>query len=140
MKERKNIMATSSKSALVVSDWEETQYTQLTDGAALARATSAAVFTGDLEGTSTCAWLLAYPPEAAPSFVGTQSFEGTLHGRKGTFVLQLSGTFADNSANVTWSIMPGTGTGELRGLRGSGGYSSGGEEPAATATLDYELS
>lgn len=133
-------MATSAKCALVVSDWEETQYTQLADGAALARATSAAVFTGDLQGKSTCAWLLAYPPDGVPSFVGTQSFEGSLHGRKGTFVLQLSGTFEDNMANVTWSVMPGTGTGELHGVRGTGGYKSGGDEPAATATLDYELS
>lgn len=132
-------MPTRATSRLVVSDWAETPYAQLEGGAALARATSAAVFTGDLDGKGTCAWLLVYPPDGVPSFVGTQTFEGRLAGHAGTFVLQLAGTFADNSANVAWSVVPGSGSGELCGLRGEGGYASAADAPSAEATLNYEL-
>jgi hypothetical protein len=132
-------MSLLAKSRLVVSDWEETPYAQVEGGAALARGTSAAILSGDFEGKGTCTWLLTYPPAGVPSFVGTQTFEGTLAGRAGTFVLQLEGTFEENAAKVRWSVMPDSATGELRGLRGQGGYRSAADAPSVEATLEYEL-
>jgi hypothetical protein len=125
--------------SLAISDWEETPYEQLPDGTALARATSAAVLTGDIDGKGTCAWLLTYAPDGVPSFVGTQAFTGTVQGRAGTFVLQLDGTFADGVPTVRWSVMPGSGTGELAGISGTGGYGAETDETGAVVTLDFEL-
>ena len=98
------------------------------------------MFTGALDGGGRSTLLLVYPPEGVASFAGTQTFAGTLNGRSGTFVLQLTGTFENNTASVTWSVMPDSATGDLRGLRGRGGYKSSADAPAAEAILDYELS
>jgi Protein of unknown function (DUF3224) len=133
-------MATHALSALVISNWEESALQPPEGGAALAQATADAVFTGALDGNGKSTLLLVYPPEGVASFAGTQVFSGTLDGRSGTFVLQLTGTFENNTASVTWSVMPDSATGELRGLRGEGGYKSAADAPAAEATLDYELS
>jgi hypothetical protein len=132
-------MAEHAKSELVVSNWDEGPLTQIEGGAAVTRATSDAVFTGDLQGTGTSAWVLVYPVDAAPVFVGTQTFEGVLADRAGTFVLQMEGTFHDVTIDVSWSVVPGSGTGQLEDLRGRGGYASAPDASSATATLDWEL-
>jgi hypothetical protein len=132
-------MSTQAKSALVVSNWEETALTSVEGGPAMARATSDAVFTGDLNGKGTSTWLLVYPPEGVASFVGTQTFEGTVAGRAGAFVLQMAGTWDGAGAHVTWSVMPDSAGGDLRGIRGTGGYQSAADAPSAETLLDYEL-
>jgi hypothetical protein len=44
---------------------------------------------------------------------------GTLHGRKGTFALQHSGTMARGVQTMTITVVPGSGTGELTGISGT---------------------
>jgi hypothetical protein len=47
---------------------------------------------------------------------------------------------ADNKVTATWFVVPGSGTGDLRGLRGTGGYTWDGQQgPAEPYTLDYDL-
>jgi hypothetical protein len=62
---------------------------------------------------------------------------GTLHGRRGSFVLQHSGTMNRGAQTLAITVVPDSGTGELAGLRGymtivieSGRHSYG---------FDYEL-
>ena len=47
---------------------------------------------------------------------------GTVAGRTGTFLLQDAGTVQDNIVNGAWFIIPGSATGRLAGLRGTGGF------------------
>ena len=72
------------------------------------------------------------------SFVGLQKVNGAVAGRKGSFVLQAQGTFEGGTAKAEWFVVPGSGTGELAGLKGRGGYTSG-SGGSAELTLDYEL-
>ncbi len=58
-------------------------------------------------------------------------------GRPGTFVLRISGTFDGTGARATWNVVPGSGTGELRGISGTGGFETSGD--TTTYTLDYTL-
>ncbi len=44
---------------------------------------------------------------------------GTLHGRRGTFVLQHSGTMNRGSAQLSVTVVPDSGTEELSGLSGT---------------------
>jgi hypothetical protein len=44
---------------------------------------------------------------------------GTLHGRRGTFVLQHSGTMTQGAPQLVVSVVPDSGTGELVGLAGT---------------------
>jgi hypothetical protein len=51
-----------------------------------------------------------------------QRFRGTLGGRQGTFVLQGSEIVENGNIKATWFVVPRSGTGELSGLRGEGGF------------------
>ena len=47
---------------------------------------------------------------------------GTLAGRAGTFLLQDAGTVDGSIVSGNWFVVPGSGTGQLTGLRGEGGF------------------
>jgi hypothetical protein len=59
---------------------------------------------------------------------------GSLAGRTGSFVLRAE----DGAARTTWSVMPGWGTGDLRGLRGEGGYTAR-DQAEVQFILDYHF-
>jgi hypothetical protein len=44
---------------------------------------------------------------------------GTLHGRSGSFALQHSGTMTRGEPQLTVTVVPDSGTGELEGMSGS---------------------
>jgi hypothetical protein len=64
--------------------------------------------------------------------------DGRIDGRAGSFVLQRSGIFEGGQAKESYSVVPGSGTGELRGLRGDGSSSLGHREEYPFI-LNYEL-
>jgi hypothetical protein len=51
--------------------------------------------------------------------VAMEIVDGTLGGRKGTFVLQHSGTMDRGQSQLSVTVVPDSGTDELRGLSGS---------------------
>jgi hypothetical protein len=57
-------------------------------------------------------------------------------GRSRTFVLQDQGTLKDAVVSGDWFVVPGSGTGELEGLRGQGGFKAALGQ-GADITLDY---
>lgn len=133
-------MATQSTGILRMGDWVEESYQEGgQQQIQLAKANSKATFTGDIEGSGGCQWLLAYPLDASVTFVGLQSFVGKLAGRTGSFTLKMTGTFEDSTAHVTWSVVPGSGTGELKGLSGEGGYSAPLGQPDVKISLEHGI-
>lgn len=123
----------------VVKSWDEKPYEELGEGAKLTRASVAETFQGDIEGEGTVEYLMMYPDANSASYVGMQRVIGSLGGRSGSFVLQVSGTFAGGLAQATWSVVPGSGTGELRGLRGEGGFPAQHGTSSVPYTLDYSF-
>ncbi len=81
-------------------------------------------FTGDLSGTGTVEFLQALRPDGSASFVGLERFTGTLNGKQGTFVLQDQGMLQGDTVTGTWTVVKGSGTGELAGLHGEGGFTA----------------
>ncbi|MEU9704932.1 DUF3224 domain-containing protein [Streptomyces sp. NPDC047981] len=127
-------MTTIAKGTLDVSDWVEAVTAEAEGQCKQANAHCQAAFVGDLEGGGRADWLLAYIGEAGTRFVGTQRFEGKLAGRAGSFVLQMHGTYTETSVEVVWEVVPGSGSGDLTGLAGKGGYRN------ADYTLEFSLS
>src|SRR5919109_4850447 len=121
-----------------IEGWEETTYAETEDGGKLTRASVKQAFSGDIAGEGAVEWLMCYRPDQTADFVGLQRVIGQLGDRSGTFVLQTAGSFDGQEAKGDWSVLPGSGTGDLSGLRGSGGYSAppGGE---AAVPLDYDF-
>jgi hypothetical protein len=95
-------------------------------------------FSGDIEGEGTVEYLMMYSNEAFACFIGQQRIVGHVGGRSGSFVLHLSGTFDGSKAEATWSVVPGSATGELRGMRGEGNFSVP-LGKTASVTLDYKF-
>ena len=107
-----------------VTDWERKPYDQAKPGPTLSRVRFVHTFSGDIEGTGTLEYLMAIRGDGSASFTGLERIVANLGGREGTFVLQHTGTFEDDVAKVTWFVVPESGTGELEGLRGEGGFES----------------
>ena len=77
-------------------------------------------FHGDIEGTSKGQMLSAGTPEkGSAGYVAIEKVSGTLHGRRGTFVLQHSATMNRGVPHMSITVVPDSGTGELMGLTGS---------------------
>ena len=85
----------------------------------LSRMSLAKRFHGDLEGTSVGEMLAAGTSiKGSAGYVAIERVEGTLHGRKGSFVLQHSGTMNRGAPTLSVTVVPDSGTGELVGLAG----------------------
>jgi hypothetical protein len=74
--------------------------------------------------------------DGSASLVSLQRFAGRLAGRQGSFVLQGSETVDHGRISAKWSVVPGSGTNELTGLRGDGGF-EGEFGKGSVGTLDY---
>jgi len=81
------------------------------------RAEVAYTYRGDLDGTSTVAYLITYKPDTAP-VVGFERFEGSLDGHDGTFVMRHHGEQDADGVRARLEVVPGLGTGGLTDLRG----------------------
>ncbi len=93
-------------------------------------------FTGDIDAESTVRALQVRHDEGAATMVSVQRVRGKLHGRQGSFVLQGAECIENGKIKATWCVVPGSGTGELVGLRGEGGF-DGDFGTASVGTLDY---
>ncbi len=88
-------------------------------GGSIARMSIDKQFHGDLEATSQGEMLSAGGSvKGSAGYVAIERASGTLHGRRGTFVLQHSGTMTRGAADLTITVVPDSGTDELVGLAG----------------------
>ena len=77
---------------------------------------------GEIEGESPVRALQVLRRDGSACVVSLQRFHGKLGRRRGTFVLQGAETVEQGSIKARWFVVPGSGTGELAGLRGEGGF------------------
>jgi Protein of unknown function (DUF3224) len=88
--------------------------------AALGRMSIDKQFHGDLEATSKGTMLTAGTDvTGSAGYVAIERVSGTLHGRRGTFVLQHNGTMTRGTPHLTITVVPDSGTGQLVGLAGT---------------------
>ena len=129
---------TKARGRFQVTSMHEDTYEELEGGAKLTRAWGVQTFAGDLEGDGTVQWLMSYRGDGTARFVGLWHVTGAIGGRKGSFVMDSRGDFDGAASKGTWTIVAGSGTGELEGIRGDGGFqASRGTE--ASYELEVEL-
>lgn len=111
---------------------------------AIARAEFTTRWAGDIEGSSSCWLQICYvagdpadPHSLVGPYTGYEAVTATVDGRPGTFVLAASGEHSGAVARTDVVVVPGSGTGGLTGIRGSGHYAAGAMQ--YTMELDYEL-
>jgi hypothetical protein len=129
---------TEAKGIFEIADWKEDTYEQLPNGGKLTEARVKQRFTGDVTGEGSVIWLMAYPDPNTAQFVGIQRVVATIDGKRGSFLLETTGSFDGKTAQGEWSVIDGSGTDELAGISGEGMF----EAPhgsKATYRLEYEL-
>jgi hypothetical protein len=131
-------MKKSAKARFAITSWDEKPYSEGQDLPRLTRASVMKTFTGDLDGEGQVEYLMMYRSDGSASFVGLERVVGRVGGKTGTFVLQRIGVFENGQAKESYSVIPGSATGELRDLRGDGSSAVGHgmEHPFA---LNYDL-
>jgi hypothetical protein len=117
-----------------IKGWDEQPYAEHEGAPKLTHARVTSAYGGDLEGEGTAGLLMLYDNDDA-TYAGYERVVGSLGGRSGSFVLRLDGGFERGAARTTWTVAEGTGTGELAGLRGEGGYVA----KQGEAEMAYEL-
>jgi uncharacterized protein DUF3224 len=117
-----------------VVEWDDTLYfeSENPEGTKLARVTVRKTFTGAVAGTSVTE-LLTAGAGTGRGYVASELFEGSINGRKGTVVFQHGGVGDKSGGEAFGSIVPGTGSDELAGLRGKVTYRH--DESGAVITL-----
>jgi hypothetical protein len=132
-------MATSTTATFQIEGWDEDEIMSTSDGAKVTRAKVSRSFEGDIEGTGTVEWLMAYDEGGSATFVGVERIVGSIGGKTGTIVLRHVGAFDGQMAKADLLVVPGSGTGELRGARGEGSFEAGlGPEGVRSISLDVD--
>ena len=94
-------------------------YEGLEGGIVLGRLSLTKQFMGELEGSSIVQMLSAGTSvKGSAGYVAIERVVGQLAGRRGTFVLQHSGSMTRGQATLTVSVVPDSGTDGLTGLEG----------------------
>ena len=131
-------MTARAEGTFTVASWDEDTYQELDGKAKLTKARVGYRLSGGIEGEATWEALMCYRPDGTAEYTGLQVVSGQIAGRAGTCVMVADGSYADGAATGTWRVIPGSGTGGLAGLRGSG-TSVATSTPPGTFTFDYEL-
>ena len=125
-------------SRFTIRSWDEKPYGEGQDVPKLTRAAVTKTFTGDIAGEGFVEYLMMYRSDGSAAFVGLERFVGHFAGKEGSFVLQRTGVFENGVAKESYLVLPGSGTGQLQGLRGEG-TSAVGHGTEHPLTLNYEL-
>ena len=89
------------------------------EGSKLGRMSIDKQIAGDLVGTTSGQMLSAMTDtKGSAGYVAIERVEGTLHGRRGSFVLQHAGIMNRGIPGLSVTVVPDSGTGELEGLQG----------------------
>jgi hypothetical protein len=138
MNERNSIppqVHSTAKAKIVVQNSKATSYDEAASPALL-EVHLTEMFSGDIEGESAVRALEVLREDKSACLVSLQRVSGKLGGRAGSFVLQGSEIVERGKITAKWAVVPGSGTGELAGLRGHGGF-EGDFGKGSEGTLDY---
>lgn len=124
-----------------VRDWTENVVSGEENEPRFAHAHVTCDYTGVIEGSSTCEYLIYYAGkgydgtgEKAPGF---ERFEVTVEGRKGSFLVRHEVGYGPDGVRGTFVVVPGSGAGELAGISGNG--SQWGADRTMNYRFDYKL-
>jgi hypothetical protein len=113
----------NAEASYSVSSWDENTIIDIGEGAKITVAKIGLAYSGDIEGVSKVEYVMTYSTDGTASFVGFEQIVGKIAGKVGSFVIQHIGKFEKGVARSELKIIPGAGSGELKGLDGIGNYS-----------------
>jgi hypothetical protein len=105
-----------------VKSWEESAFDNQADLPKVTRALVTKSYSGDIQGSSTTQWLMAYADDGSATFVGLERITGQFGGESGSLVLQHVGSYAEGSAKASLAVIEGSGSGALESMSGTGDF------------------
>jgi len=133
-------MAETLATRLRIADWDESAIEEPGDGTRITRARVRLSDGEDGLEAGSSSMVAYYRPDGTSSYVTLMRLTGTLGGRTGSFVLRGDGTYDGTTASGRMSVVPGSGTGGLAGISGTGeSVSTHADYPYMPLTLAYEL-
>lgn len=127
-----------AKGSMQIDGWDEKTYSEAEGGLKLTLSVITHKVVGDIVGEGKLDYLMVYFDEKTTKFIGYEQIKGTLGKRVGSFVLHHEGTFENGVAKVGLTVVPNSGTGDFRGLRGSGDFVAT-DAKTSSYTLDYSF-
>jgi len=133
-------MTAHAEGTFTVASWEEDTFQDLAgQEERLTKARMGFQLSGDLAGDLVSDTFMYYREDGTAEYSGLQRFTGQIAGRSGTCVMIADGGYNGGEARSTWRIIPGSGSGDLAGLEGSGTSVAAAGQPGGTYSLDYKL-
>ena len=131
-------MKKTAKARFAIQSWDEKPFSEGDGLPKLTRASVTKTFSGDIEGEGQVEYLMMYRSDGTATFVGLERIVGRIGGKAGTFVLQRTGIFENGQAKESYTVIPGSATGDLVGLEaeGNSAVGHGMEHPFE---LDYDF-
>ena len=127
-------MTTHIQAAFAVTSWDEKTWegtpAHEVKGEKLTLARISNTYTGDVQGTSQLEYLMTYRADGSAVYVGLERFEGSVLSRNGSLILQHSGTFDGGAVKGAFTIVSGSGGGELVNVYGTGSLELAGQQAA----------
>jgi hypothetical protein len=115
----------TAKARFAIKSWDEKPFSEGEGLPKLTRATVSKTLTGDIEGEGHIEYLMLYRPGGTAVVVGLERVVGRIGAKSGSFVLKRTGVFEDGLAKESYSVVAGSGTGDLAGIAGEGATAVG---------------
>jgi Protein of unknown function (DUF3224) len=112
-----------AKGGFEIKDWQENPAGAKT-GPKVTRASVKQRYTGDIKGTGTIEYVMAYRPDKTAEYTGVEVITGSIGGRKGSISLLLRGEYDGKEAVTKWQVVTGAGRGDLKNVSGKGEFSA----------------
>jgi hypothetical protein len=129
--------------AFTMKSWDETIVTGEEGAPRVAHAHAIMRYAGVIDGESSCDYLLYYAGEGfdggGNTSPGFERIEGSVDGRKGSFVIRHEVGYDRNGIQGTWAVVEGSGSGELTGLTGTGTAVGEMGQETVSYTFEYTL-
>jgi hypothetical protein len=133
-------MTTTAVGTVESKNWEQHLYAPVDGAPDLVHASGVDQLRGDIDAEATWQGTAMTRADGSGITVAMQRVVGSIGGRSGNFVLQLEiVTDVDGSSAGTWTVVAGSATGGLRGMRGKGTVSYLPASQQWSYTLDYDV-
>jgi hypothetical protein len=129
-------MSIISKSTFTIKEWKDEASDYLGSGTKLTRTKATQSYQGSISGEGAVEYLMCAGGDGVTYFSGFERIAGTVDGKAGSFIIHHTGTFTGEPRSA-WTVVAGSGTGELAGVTGKGSYAA--KDGVMEMLFSYEL-
>ncbi|GIM48104.1 hypothetical protein DNHGIG_36530 [Collibacillus ludicampi] len=121
-------MKSQANSILKIKYGNEIPFSEIDGGPKLTKGSFVSLYQGELQGEGVLEELKSYFSEASATVYGLERITGHVGDKSGSFILEHLGKFENGILTSKRTVVPGSGTGDLKGIRGEIHFESGNAE------------